>query len=62
MRHPTQDEIIAYNKMKSTKSKKSARGKHKNPWIAHLSAFRKAHPDMNMKSAMKAAKKTYKKV
>lgn len=30
-------------------------------WQAHLSAFRKAHPTMSMKDAMKEAKKTYKK-
>ena len=28
-------------------------------WQAHLSAFRKAHPTMSMKDAMKEAKKTY---
>jgi hypothetical protein len=30
-------------------------------WQAHLSAFRKANPNMSMKDAMKEAKKTYKK-
>ena len=30
-------------------------------WQAHLSEFRKSHPTMSMKDAMKEAKKTYKK-
>jgi len=50
------------NSTKSKKSKKSVNGKSRNPWMVHLSAFRKAHPGMKMKSAMKEAKKTYKKV
>ena len=33
-----------------------------NPWFVHLSAFRKANPNLSMKQAMKAAKKSYKKV
>ncbi len=33
-----------------------------NPWFDHLSAFRKSHPNLSMKEAMRAAKKTYKKV
>ena len=30
-------------------------------WRAHLAEFRKSHPNMPMKKAMKEAKKTYKK-
>jgi len=30
-------------------------------WRKHLADYRKAHPNMPMKEAMKAAKKTYKK-
>lgn len=30
-------------------------------WRAHLAEFRKAHPNMPLKRAMKEAKKTYKK-
>lgn len=30
-------------------------------WNAHLSAYRKANPNVSMKEAMKQAKKTYKK-
>tara|TARA_B100001094_G_scaffold264171_1_gene266084 strand:+ start:481 stop:768 length:288 start_codon:yes stop_codon:yes gene_type:complete len=30
-------------------------------WRAHLAEFRKSHPNMPLKKAMKAAKKTYKK-
>ena len=53
--------------MKTTKKpKKSSKGlrrsKRRNPWMAHLSAFRKAHPGMKLSSAMKAARKSYKKV
>ena len=33
-----------------------------NPWFVHLSAFRKAHPNLSMKQCMRSAKKTYKKV
>ena len=33
-----------------------------NPWFVHLSAFRKANPNLSMKQAMKSAKKSYKKV
>jgi len=33
-----------------------------NPWFVHLSAFRKSNPNLSMKQAMKAAKKSYKKV
>jgi len=33
-----------------------------NPWVIHLVAFRKANPNLSMKEAMQAAKKTYKKV
>ena len=33
-----------------------------NPWFVHLSAFRKENPNLSMKQAMKAAKKSYKKV
>ena len=62
MESMTEKAISSLPKMKSTKSKKSVKGKRRNPWMAHLSAFRKAHPGMKMKSAMKAAKKTYKKV
>ena len=62
MESMTNKAISSLPKMKSTKSKKSVKGKHKNPWIAHLSAFRKAHPGMKLSSAMKAARKSYKKV
>ena len=63
----TEKAISSLPKMKTPKkSKKSSKGlrrsKRRNPWIAHLSAFRKAHPGMKLSSAMKAAKKTYKKV
>ena len=48
---------------KKSKSKsKSVGRKHINPWIAHLSAYRRAHTGMKWKTAMKQAKKTYKKV
>ena len=53
--------ISSLPKMKSIKSSKG-KNRNRNPWMVHLSAFRKAHPGMKMKSAMKAAKKTYKKV
>ena len=33
-----------------------------NPWFDHLSEFRKAHPNLSMKEAMRAAKRTYTKV
>jgi hypothetical protein len=62
MESMTEKAISSLPKMKATKSKKSATGKRRNPWMAHLSAFRKAHPGMKLSSAMKAAKKTYKKV
>ena len=32
-----------------------------NPWITFLSAYRKKHSSLNMKQAMKAAAKEYKK-
>ena len=67
MESMTEKAISSLPKMKTPKkSKKSSKGlrrsKRRNPWIAHLSAFRKAHPGMKLSSAMKAAKKTYKKV
>ena len=65
MESMTDKAISSLPKMKSTKSKKSKKsvnGKRRNPWMVHLSAFRKAHPGMKLSSAMKAAKKTYKKV
>ena len=63
MESMTEKAISSLPKMKTPKkSKKSVKGKHKNPWIAHLSAFRKAHPGMKLSSAMKAARKSYKKV
>ena len=34
----------------------------KNPWIAHLSAYRKKHPGQSLKAAMKGAKASYTKV
>ena len=52
----------AISSLPKMKSNKSSKGKHRNPWIAHLSAFRKKNPGMKLGSAMKAAKKTYKKV
>jgi len=33
-----------------------------NPWLEHLSKFRKANPEMSFKKAMVAAKDTYVKV
>ncbi len=39
---------------------KLAGGKRGNPWIAHVQAYRKKHPNMSYKQAMVAAKKTYK--
>ena len=67
MESMTEKAISSLPKMKTPKkSKKSSKGlrrsKRRNPWIAHLSAFRKAHPGMKLSSAMKAARKTYKKV
>jgi len=34
----------------------------KNPWLEHVKAFRKKHPNMAYKDVLVAAKKTYKKV
>ena len=67
MEKMTEKAISSLPKMKTTKkSKKSSKGlrqsKRRNPWMAHLSAFRKAHPGMKLSSAMKAAAKSYKKV
>ena len=67
MESMTEKAISSLPKMKTPKkSKKSSKGlrrsKRRNPWIAHLSAFRKAHPGMKLSSAMKAARKSYKKV
>ena len=67
MESMTEKAISSLPKMKTAKkSKKSPKGlrrsKRRNPWMAHLSAYRKAHPGMKLSSAMKAAKKTYKKV
>jgi len=51
------------SKKSKSKSKSKTKGKkHKNPWIAHLSAYRRAHPGMKLGSAMKAATSSYKKV
>ena len=33
-----------------------------NPWIAHVSKFRKSHPKLSMKQALKQAKASYTKV
>ena len=33
----------------------------KNPWIEFLSSYRKKHPKMSMKQAMKSAASEYKK-
>jgi len=33
----------------------------KNEWITHLNTYRKTHPNINLQTAMKNAKKTYKK-
>jgi len=33
----------------------------KNPWLTHLLAFRKAHPNLSFTDCMKKAKLTYKK-
>ena len=33
----------------------------KNPWIDFLSSWRKSHPKMSMKQAMKSAASSYKK-
>jgi hypothetical protein len=30
-----------------------------NPWITHLKAYRRKHPRVSLKQAMKSAKKTY---
>jgi hypothetical protein len=35
--------------------------KHLQTWQSHLSAYRKAHPNASMKTAMQEAAKTYKK-
>ena len=32
-----------------------------NPWLAHLAAYRKAHPGESLKSAMKKASSSYSK-
>ena len=32
-----------------------------NPWLQHLKKYKKAHPGISLKQAMKQAKKTYKK-
>ena len=34
----------------------------KNPWIQHLSAYRKKHPGQSLKQAMRGAKAGYTKV
>ena len=33
-----------------------------NPWISHLSAYRKKHKGLSLKAAMKGAKASYTKV
>lgn len=33
-----------------------------NPWITHLSAYRKKHKGLSLKAAMKGAKASYTKV
>ena len=45
--------------LKAIKAMPKLSNKHKNPWIAHLSAYRKAHPGVSYKKAMQEAKKTY---
>ena len=45
--------------LKAIKAMPKLSNKHKNPWIAHLSAYRKAHPGVSYKKAMVEAKKTY---
>ena len=44
------------------KVRRASEGNKRNPWMAHLSAYRRAHPGIKLSSAMKQAKKTYKKV
>lgn len=45
------------NKTKSNKRKKSS-----NPWLDHLKAYKKAHPNKPYGECMAAAKKTYTKI
>lgn len=33
-----------------------------NPWLIHVAAFKKAHPDLKYKEVLKQAKETYVKV
>lgn len=39
---------------------KEVRIKKPNGWLAHVSAFRKSYPDLNLREALLAAKLTYK--
>ena len=44
------------------KAPRSARrSKQLSPWIKHVMAYHKAHPELSYKQSMKAAKHTYKK-
>lgn len=42
-------------------SQMSGNGKKANPWMSHLAAFRKEHPEFKGKKLMEEAKKSYKK-
>ncbi len=42
-------------------SQMSGLGKKANPWMSHLAAFRKEHPEFKGKKLMEEAKKSYKK-
>ncbi len=49
------------NNKNNSKEGGKKRGKVANPWLDHVKATMKLHPDMKFKDVLKEAKKTYKK-
>lgn len=51
-----QNKKVAVSKVKQVKAEKKT-----NPWISHLSDYRKSHPGESFKESCTKAKATYKK-
>lgn len=54
-------EVVAAGRRKKKAPAVGGKAKKVNPWLTHLDAFRKKHPNLSLSDAMTKAKETYKK-
>lgn len=59
---PTEEPAVTEDADEKNEGKKEKKPRAANPWLVHVAAFKRAHPDLKYKDVLKQAKETYVKV